>query len=373
MMSEAKNIEYIVVESEIDALLFEANLIRKLAPHYNVDWKDGKAYPLVEITIKDKIPQVHFARSENNPQAVYFGPYPTGSDLTGLLRFLRKIFPFVSQKHLQNKPCLRSHLGLCPCPNVFTDQKSRMKYLSDLKNLIEFLEGKRTTIQKKLTREMLQASKKQQYEKAAELKAKLDQINYATQARTLPWEYEVNPNLSQDRRQAEISELEKILKVQAIHKIECYDISNTSGKQSTGAQVVFIDAQPEKKFYRRYKIALKPSSGGPDDFAMMAEMLSRRLKSDVPLPDLMVIDGGKGQLSSVLNVLKNSTTPKQSFPKIIGLAKRLETIITEDGTEINLPDDSAALHLLQRLRDEAHRFSRKYHFLLRNKKLFNQS
>lgn len=368
MVAEASDLDHMVVESEIDALLLEANFIRKLAPKYNVDWKDGKAYPLIEISIKDKIPQVHFARHEINSRARYFGPYPTGSDLTGLLRFLRRIFPFVSQDHPGNKPCLRSHLGLCPCPDVFTSAQARQHYLKDLKSLMDFLDGKRQTVQRKLEKDMLQASKEQNYEKAGDIKRKLQQINFVTQNRTMPEEYEINPNLTSDRRASELQELATQLGISPPTKIECYDISNTSGKNATGAQVVFVDGEPDKNLYRRYKIHLKDS---PNDFAMMAEMLSRRLKSDVALPELMIIDGGKGQLSTVVEVLqKNLSTDQLSHLTVIGLAKRLETIITTNGQEINLPESSPALHLIQRLRDEAHRFSRKYHFLLRRKKMF---
>ena len=364
MMAETATLDHIPVESEIDALLFEANLIRKLAPKYNVDWKDGKAYPLIEIT-KDPVPQVHFARKEANPKSTYFGPYPTGSDITSLLRFLRKIFPFVSQNHPGGKPCLRSHLGLCPCPEVFTSRRSRLSYLKDLRNLRDFLSGKRQTVQKRLTREMLQASQNQDFEKAQALKQKLQHITFVTAPRTSPREYEVNPNLLEDRRQAEIRALKHLLKMERIQKIECYDVSNLSGKNATGAQVVFVAGEPDKSLYRRYKIHLQET---PDDFAMMSEMISRRLKSDVPLPELIVIDGGKGQLSSAVNQI-SQIRQIRPFPlfRVIALAKRLETIYTEAGQETTLPDSSPALRLLQRLRDEAHRFSRKYHLLLRTK------
>lgn len=372
MISSATDLEFIEVESEIDALLFEANLIRKLTPKFNINWKDGKAYPLIEITIKEKVPQVHFVRTEKNPKALYFGPYPTGSDLAALLRYLRKIFPFVSQNHQGSKPCLRFHLGLCPCPAVFNDNQARLKYIKSLRNLIDFLAGKRHTVQKRLTQEMKIASAKLEFEKAGLIKNKLDQFSFSTQFRTLPWEYEVNPNLMDDRRQLEIRDLESLLEVSPLNKIEGFDISNLSGKQATGAQVVFIDGRPEKSLYRRYKIRLK---NAPNDFAMMSEMIKRRLKSEIPLPEVMVIDGGKGQLSAVTKILTKITNSdknlSRSLPKVISLAKRLETIYTDDGQEIRLNESAPALHLLQRLRDESHRFSRKYHIFLRNKKMLS--
>lgn len=344
LVAEIAKIDHIVVESEVDALLLEANQIRKLKPHYNITGKDGKNFPYIEIT-KDKIPLVKIVRYETG-----FGPYPPGSDIQSLLRYLRRIFPYVSERHTNNRPCLRSHLGLCPCPDY-------RNYLQDLKHLKDFLMGKRKSVIKNLEKEMQSAAQNQDFEKAAEIKNKLNQMNYISSAQYRPWQYEQNPNLVSDTHSNEVSELQKILNISVLEKIEAYDISNTAGKQGTGAGIAFINGEPEKKLYRRYRIKLKSS---PDDYAMLKEVLARRLKSDVPLPDLFVIDGGTGQVSAARQVIKN-------IP-VIGLAKKLETIVTDHG-EINLPENSPALHLLQRMRDEAHRFSRKYHFLLRSRKM----
>lgn len=191
---------------------------------------------------------------------------------------------------------------------------------------------------------------KNDFEQASLLKKQLERLQYITAPRTKPWEYESNPNLVSDRRNEESISLENILGIRPIKKIEGYDISDTSGKLATGAQVTFVDGSPEKSLYRRYKIRQKNA-----DVAMIQEVISRRLKSKIPLPDLVVIDGGKEHLVS---------TPVPT----IGLAKRLETIYFQ-GKTIQLPANSPALHLLQRLRDEAHRFSRRYHFLLRRKSM----
>ncbi len=383
MIADAKSLNYMVVVSEIDALLLEANLIRKFSPKYNVEWKDGKAYPLIEITIKEPVPQVHFARKENNPKARYFGPYPTGSNLTGLLRFLRKIFPYVSQNHPGNKSCLRSHMGLCPCPAVFTDHRAQKNYQHTVHLLISFLEGHHVSLERNLEKEMHQAAVKQDFEKASDLKNKLQQLQYITAPRTSPWEYEVNPNLAADKHQEEISRLAQILKLPIMQKIECYDIANISGKHTAAAEVVFVAGLPDKSLYRRYRIKFNAT---PDDFACMQEVINRRLKSDIPLPDLMVIDGGKGQLNAAIKAFQNSSSiinsknksitlnnnPSSTIrPKIIALAKRLETIYTDTGEEIQLSLSSPELQLLQRLRDEAHRFSRKYHILLRRKSMLS--
>lgn len=331
LVSEIKKIDHIIVESEIDALLLEANLIKKYLPKYNSLGKDDKTYPYIEI---DK--EVKIVHQRNNKKAKYFGPYPTGSEIRILLKFLKiqlDIYSFLE-------------------PEI---------YQKNLLRLVKFLSGKRQDVQKQLKKDMEEFSKKQEYEKAAEIKKKLERLEWLTAPRTNPWEYQKNPNLVSDRRNLEIMELEKILGIPKISKIEGYDISNISGKFATGGQVVFVNGNPEKKFYRRYKIAFTSPSGGPDDYAMLSEVLSRRLKSDVLLPELFVIDGGKGQVDAIASL--------QHDVKTIGLAKKMETIYTDDGQIIQLPLNSPALHLLQRVRDESHRFSRKYHFYLRRKKM----
>ncbi len=350
MVSEIYKVDHIITQSEIDAFLLEANLIRKYAPKYNVNWKDGKNYPLIEISIKDKTPIVKIAHQETNPRAIYFGPYPTGSDVASLLRFLRKIFPYASQIHHANQICLRSHLGLCPCP----DYKN---YSKNLRQLISFLKGEREQVQEKLHKDMLRAAKENKFEEAALIKKRIEQLSYVTTSRTKPWDYQVNPNLTSDRVNESLLDLQRLLGIPRLQRIECFDISNTSGQLATGAQVVFINGQPEKSFYRRYRIK---KLGADTD--MIKELIARRLKSLTPLPDLFVIDGGKEHITKV------SPYQGETFPPVIGLAKRLETIYYRNKI-IQLPNNSPALHLVQNLRDEAHRFSRKYHFLLRKKKM----
>ncbi len=342
LMGEVISLSHIVTESEIDALILEANLIQKYLPHYNISLKDGKSYPYIEIS-PDKPPLVRSVHGQKNPNSRYFGPYPTGSDVTTILRILRRIFPFVSQNHPGGKPCLRSQLGLCPCQNL-------KDYPKNIKNLTAFLQGKRQTVQKNLISDMAKFAKAQNFEEAGRIKKQLDQIAWITSPRTAALEYEINPNLSSDRRTEELRALRVLLALPVLHTIECYDISNTSGSNATAAQVTFIDGLPEKKFYRRYRVK---KCGADTD--MMKEIISRRLKADVPLPQLIVIDGGKEHLQ---------VTPVP----VIGLAKRLETIYYRNKV-FQLSPGSPALQLLQRMRDEAHRFSRKYHFYLRAKKM----
>jgi len=336
MLAESASITYVEVESEVDALLLEANYIRKLRPKYNLAGKDDKSLPFIEIP---SLKIVH--KKSQNYQ--YFGPYPPGSNIRRLLRFLQiqlNVFPFLPKD----------------------------EYYDNLKKLTNFLAGKRKLVQRQLAKEMRTNAKAQNFEKAQNIKERLEQISYLTSAKHPPWQYEQNPNLVSDQRGNEIQDLQNILNLNKLEKIEGYDIANLSGKFATGSQVTFINGVPAKKFYRRYKIRLKDT---PDDYTMLAEMLARRLKSDVSLPELMVIDGGRGQVTSVREVILSKHCESKDLPRVIGLAKRLETIYTDDGREIHLQNTSSALHLLQRLRDEAHRFARRYHFFLRSKSMLS--
>lgn len=358
LVSEIKKIDYTLVESEVDALLLEANYIQKLKPKYNLAGKDDRSNPYVEIPSL-KIIHISGRSRSKFGMTQYFGPYPPGSNIRRLLRFLKiqlNVFPFLPKE----------------------------EYEVNLKKLINFLSGKRKLVQKQLHKEMLANAKAQKFEEAQRIKESLEQIEYITSAKHSPWQYEQNPNLVSDRLNTESTQLKELLGLSKLEKIECYDISNISGKSATGGQVTFINGVPEKKFYRRYKIKTKNT---PDDYAMLKEVLSRRLKSGTPLPDLIVVDGGVGQVNAAMSILRHSggRRPIESIQKdpialpsaelqddafeIIGLAKKLETIILENGQEIYLKANSPALHLLQRLRDEAHRFSRKYHFYLRSKKM----
>lgn len=363
LVSQIESLDHIAAESEIDALILEATLIRKHRPKYNSSLKDDKAYPLIEIS-HSQIPLVRIVRRETDPKARYFGPFPVGSEVSGLLRYLRRVFPFVSQVHQKNRPCFRAHLGLCPCRQIFSGPDGLKKYRQDLKRLADFLSGKRGEVQKKLEKDMLQLAKEEDFSKAKDIKDKLERISWLTAQRRRPFEYELNPSLVDDRRAEEVNELEKLLGISPINRIECYDISNTSGRQGTGAMVVFTGGVADKKEYRRFRIKIKK---GPDDPAMISEVFSRRFKrrgKGWTLPDLIVIDGGATQLQAGRMVLAGYGL---KIPTV-ALAKREEEVYLEPQIRFKVPQGPALL-LLQKIRDEAHRFSRKYHFLLRKKNM----
>lgn len=318
---------------------------------------------MVRITIKDNYPKVILARKEDDKNSIYFGPYTSSSSLRTVLKLLRGIFPYQSVLHHPKYKCLYFHLGLCPCPETI----SARQYRKNIKKIIKFLNGDSKDLLKELEKERENCSRKLDFEKALEIQRKIDSIKLITSPFYRPFEYEENLNLKDDILQAELSELKNILngqnvKVISLSRIECYDISNISGKNATGSMVVFTNGEKDTDNYRRFKIRL--DEGKPNDFAMMKEILKRRLNHvDWELPGLIIVDGGKGQVSAAKEIINNKIP-------LIGLAKRDEIIITKDLKEIKLPRNSKALQLVMRLRDEAHRFAIKYHRKLRSKFLY---
>lgn len=393
LVSRIQKIQIVTVESEIESLLLEAYYIKRYRPHFNIRLTDDKSYPLIKITVKDRYPAVLFARRMDDPNAAYFGPYPSSGAVKTVLRILRRAFPYVAVGNHPKRVCLYHHLELCPCPTVFDSAELQKAYRKNINNLMRVLEGKSHTVLKELTREMEQRSNEEKFEDANILKRKITALAVITKPTHKPFEYDVNPNLCTDLRELELQSLREALQnngitLNALTRIECYDISNIQGTNATGSQVVLTNGEIDKSQYRKYKIK---KDGRPNDFAMMQEMLERRLKhSEWDNPALIIVDGGKGQLSSALAAMEKK---ERRFP-VVGLAKREETIIiptrqifyseelrkgdhkpkhklygtNEDNfIEVSLPKGSPSLHLIQRIRNEAHRFAITYHRKLRSK------
>lgn len=324
LVASIAKIEFVVTESEFDALLLEANLIRKFQPKYNFVGKSGGNFYYVEI------PSLKISRQKETGKR-YLGPYPLRSNIRQILKFLKtrlEVFPFVPD------------------------------YEKNLTKLINLLDGKRHLVQKQLVKEMNQAACNQEFEKAQKIKETLRQLELLTAEKLPVWRYEENPNLVWDLRQKELEDLARILGLPKIHRIEAYDISHTAGKEVVGSMVVFTQGTEDYKQYRKFKIKTDKN----DDVIALREVLNRRFQHhEWETPDLIVIDGGKPQLS--VHFVKPPAL------KVIALAKRKEIVFTDDQKEICLSKNSPALHLLQRLRDEAHRFSRRYHLLRRAKKM----
>lgn len=372
LVSKIKKIKTINVDSELESLLLEANLIKKFNPKYNAKLTDGKNYLLARITIKDSTPKVLFARRDGEKDSIYFGPFPNSSDLKLVLKIIRKIFPYQSVLHHSKRLCLYYHLDLCPCPPMFTSDQQAKEYKSNIRHIIQFLNGQSKEVVKELEKERNQASKNELFEEAADIQKRIDAINLITSPSHNPFEYEINPNLRSDLRSKELDELLKILKsngvnIEKLDRIECYDISNISGTNATGSMVVFTNGEKDSSNYRRFKIK-RPPKVVPNDFAMMKEVISRRLEHiEWGRPDLIIVDGGKGQISSAKKALFENDN--QDIP-LIGIAKREELLITSDFKTIRLSKRSEGLMLVRRIRDEAHRFAIAYHKKLRSKLIF---
>ncbi len=388
LVSQIAKIKIVEVESELESLLLEAHYIKKYEPRYNVKMTDGKQYPLIRITLKKDYPAILFARRPDDKNSVYFGPYPSSSSVKLVLKTIRRIFPFVSVENHSKRVCLYHHLGLCPCPVVFDSPKLKKDYRKSIYRIINILEGGSRKVQKELEKERDKVSKSEDFETANILQKKVQALNYIAQPVHSPFEYEFNPNLRSDLRSKELEDLRKILNHNGysiqnrLNKIECYDISHIQGTNTTASLVVFINGEKESSLYRRFKVKLDKT---PDDFASMREVLTRRFKHlEWEYPDLLIVDGGKGQVSAALDVFKENDI---SIP-LIGLAKRIETIVIplehplvidehshnrkidpkNRFREVVIPHSVGALQLLQRIRDEAHRFAITYHRTLRSKK-----
>lgn len=354
MIRDANNIAYIKVTSEFEALLLEAKLIRGYMPHYNIAAKDDK-HPLYIFIVKEKYPRVLTVRKaelSKLPSIAFFGPFPSSANVRSVLKMLRRIFPYAEHK-LGKRACLYSHIGLCsPCPNEIRTIEERRKYLNNIKHIKSILSGKFGGVKKELEKEMADLSASQDYEAARVVRDQIERLDYITRPETPADFYMENPNLYEDQRKLEILELGKLVKLRELERIECYDVSHLAGSSPTASMVTFINGEADKNFYRHFRI--KRAKGG-DDYAAMREVAKRRANhfSDWGKPNLVIVDGGKGQVSSfTIDV------------PVVGIAKHPDRLIIGNA-KVKLT--GPALNLVSRIRDEAHRFARRYHHHLISK------
>ena len=362
LVAEISNISFVTVGSEIEALVLEASLIKKYKPKYNSQLKDDKSYTYIVIT-QDKFPVIYAAkRSYFNPDIdTYFGPFPNGSAVRNILKTLRKIFPFYVKKGHVEGLCFYCHLGLCPGPHP-----ELKLYKKNIKHVKDILSGKFTKIKSHLSKELKTFSKVEEYEKAAVIRDQLSALEYITAGwQHLDTLYQ-DVNVVDDKVSSSLEGLRTTLIpyfpfLSSLYRLECYDISNFGPNYFVGSMVVFQGSGLDKDEYRKFKIRTKISQ---DDQFMIREIVFRRLKHyDWEYPQIIVVDGGKPQVSAIHQILDAFPESPLRNIAIIGLTKRLETIVIKNGNdwvEINLPKDSNSLHLLQQLRDEAHRFANHY-------------
>jgi len=374
-LEKVKKIGYIKTKSEIEALILEANLIKKYQPKYNVVWRDDKNYFFVGIT-KEDFPRI-FITHQPTKDARYVGPFVDGKALKETLKILRKVFPYRTCKNLPKDLCLWYHLGRCPAPcllkaklakEIGLEEKIEKECQKNTKNIFEILKGRKIQVLKDLKKEMKEAVKSENFERAAKIRDQIEALEKVlAHARIL------EPQLPQADWQRIQEILKGILKINkgggwVASRIEAYDVSNIQGNLATGSMVTFINGIPDKNFYRKFKIKI---TGKPNDIAMLKEILNRRFKHpEWPFPDLILIDGGRAQLNVGLRCL----TPGIKRLEIIALAKRKnELFIRGQEKPIllkSLPRE--IFNLILQLRDEAHRFAISYHKKLRELALFEK-
>ncbi len=377
-IGEVVDIDYLEADSEVDALLLEARLIKDIQPRHNRDLKDDKSFPYLQITTGEDFPRVNFTREPNEKGVKLYGPFPRARSLRGAIQVLQKIFKFRTcsldikeddPRWRWFRPCLLASIDQCTAPcNLRIDRDA---YRNDIRRLRLFLDGKKEVVIAEMEAEMKEASKGLQFEKAARIRDELKALKTLNLRGDLakhaqPEVFYVDPKRG-------LKGLKKALGLEKMPRtIDGVDIAHLGGTETVGSLVSFIDGLPFKPGYRRFKIK---SVQGVDDFASIREVVSRRIKSlqekDEPFPDIFLIDGGKGQLSSALAAFESlGVTP----PTLISLAKKEEEIYVPGRSEpIILSRRSFSLRLLQYVRDEAHRFAQHYHHMLRKKRTFDDT
>lgn len=348
----AKHIGYIKTDSEIEALILEANLIKKYQPKYNVVWKDDKNYFYVAAT-KESFPQIFLTHQihqyENSSRTV--GPFVDGKALKETLKVLRKVFPYRSCNRLPKHACLWYQIQRCPAPCLVDlkipgfKEKMKRDCKKNAENLMTTLTQGKNSVLNELKKEMAALSKQQRFEEAGKIRNQIQALEKIIS-------------------HARIFELDGAKEVQPLlfyRRVEAYDIANIQGKMATGAMVVFIDGKPDKSQYRQFKIK---GAARPNDIAMLKEVLERRLKhQEWPYPDLILIDGGRAQLNVAIRCL----TLKVKHIKVMAIAKKNNELYMEGEKKPvllkTLPRET--FNLILQLRDEAHRFARRYHHKLR--------
>lgn len=394
--------EWHIVRSEAEAVLYEGRLIKDFRPKYNISFRDDKRFLLVKVNMNDPWPRFQLARLRKDDGSKYFGPFAHSGALRSTLNAIRKKFGIRSCRPAEPgerdfKHCMDAVIKNCSAPCIH--RITREDYLKRVEQACEFLDGESRHMIEQVEEEMKKAAEKLDFEKAAQLRNLLDDLRRTTKPMTRFTRKSLPTTV---RPEEDLAALADALGLGAPPRImECFDISNISNTHIVASMVRFKDGMADRSNYRRYRIKGTPTQ---DDFASMAEVVRRRYsrvlreaKNEVPevaedgvdysaefnqeapmdamkqgekpasFPDLIIVDGGKGQLSSACKELQRLGLYDVA---IIGLAKEFEEIYRPGRPlPLMLPADSGALKLLQRIRDEAHRFANGYHSLLLKKRV----
>lgn len=359
LVAKIADVKYIVTDSEPQAELLEASLVKDCQPYYNISLKDDKSFPLIKIT-DEEFPVISVCRRKRTGEAdksLYFGPYTDAASLRHALKVMRRMFGFRSCKKMPKESCLYFRLKLCPAPCIGNiNAKEYKKLVNQIKM---FFESRYEELLNELAKMMQEAAKAKQFEEAAKIRDHINALSVFEQGK------------GHKRSFNELEDLRNLLRLKETpERIEAFDISNISGQEAAGAMVSFYKGLPDKNNYRRFRIRAVAKI---DDYGMIREVVARRYlrlkEENLPLPDLILIDGGRQHLLTAQAELK-----KLGFHiPLVSIAKEKENIYIEDRNyPIRLGSDTPALNLIRRARDEAHRFAVAYHHVLRRKKIIGK-
>jgi excinuclease ABC subunit C len=378
LVPEIRDIDYLDAESEIDALLMEARLIKDILPKFNRDLRDDKTFPYLEIFTYEQYPRVRFTRTPKSQGTKLYGPFANPRGLRGAIQVLQKVFKFRTceldiddddRRWRWFRPCLLASINQCTAPCNL--RISREDYRKVIHRLQRFLEGGKGKLLGELREEMAAAAKSLQFEEAARLRDEIAMLETLDDRGRL--EKHVQPEVFPIDPKRGLAGLQKVLHLPVRPRVvEGIDIAHTAGTDTVAAIVQFIDGLPFKPGYKRMKIQ---SVSGPDDTASIFETVERRFRhateEDWTPPDVLLIDGGLGQLHAACAALESAGAASQT---VISLAKREELVFVPGVAEpLHLSRHGYALRLLQYVRDEAHRFAQHYHHLLRKRSQLGDS
>ncbi len=381
LVKDIAKLETIVTDSELDALFLESELIKRYQPRYNILLRDNKSTSYIRITKGDR-PTINFTRQPFDDGAEYFGPFYNAYPIKQAMHYLRRIFPYLTPKSLtKNRSLINRQIGLEPELN---NQQDLLKYKSDLRQIKLYIKGQRVQLIRELKSQMNQRAEALDFEAAAKLRNQIRQLEYLQNG------VRINQINQLDQSDQSLSDLSKLFNLEQIKRIEGYDISHMSGTSVVASMVVFTNGLADRSEYRRFKIKIDQNN----DFFNINETLARRAQRNWLMPDLILIDGGKGQLNTAIAALAKTKLAKVP---IFSLAKKQELVIINnqysnielnqqflsqnniafareaDFTTVDIANNQPVLKLLQRVRDEAHRFAVSYHSKLKKARQISSS
>lgn len=372
LVPEIRDIDYLEAKSEIDALLMEARLIKDILPKYNRELRDSKTFPYLEINMREDFPRVGFTRQPKGRGTKLYGPFGSPRQLRGAIQVLQKIFKFRTcsldieaedKRWRWFRPCLLHSIEQCTAPCNLRITKEA--YRKQIRRLQQVLDGNKESLLGEMAKDMETAAKELRFEEAARLRDEIELLEALDKRGAL--ETHVQPEVFPIDPKKGVAGLKKVLHLsQRPRTIEGVDVAHTAGTEAAASVVQFIDGLPFKPGYKRMRIH---NGKMEDDFAAIHEVITRRFqhlcRENESMPDLLLIDGGKGQLNAALSALAGLHIDP---PLVLALAKREELLYVMHNDEpLRLSRHSFALRLLQYVRDEAHRFAQHYHHILRRR------